>query len=254
MVPLDRPSFSVFGLQTLEFIPASGQKVIELDLLPINDGVIHQSRAAFLAKFIDDNGDGVPDDANKDGVPDLWPKVLVRKLSDGPNPLLDENDLDHNGVIDATGADYDHVNPATGALIEKDGKPDAVVLAAGIDPTDLMPALVDPVTGMIKTVPTVVNKLKLVIKPVAVDISEVGRPCPLETDAECGSVYTCNPATKICNNPPQFLKTVPSGRYAITLVNPTGQTWRLPNELSPGIAENFALPAVASQSFVITVP
>jgi hypothetical protein len=228
-VTLDRPSFSVFGTTGLTLVPAEGPKVIELDLLPLNDGLIHQSRAAFLAKFIDDNMDGVPDDANGDGVPDLWPKVLVRKLSavEGAT-LLDENDLDHNGVLDTGGADYDHVNPTTGAVIPKDGKSDAVILAAGFDPTNLAPALVDSMTGMIKTVPTAVPKLNLVIKPLAVDISDPTAP--------------------------QILKTVPPGRYAITVVNLTGQTWRLPNELSPGIAENFSLPSVMSQNFVITVP
>ena len=81
---------------------------------------------------------------------------------------------------------------------------------------------------MVKTIPTAVNQLKLVIKPLAVDLSDPTAP--------------------------QVLKTVPSGRYAVTVVNPTGQTWRVPNELSPTIAVNLGLPAIVSQSFVITVP
>ena len=50
------------------------------------------------------------------------------------------------------------------------------------------------------------------------------------------------------------LKSVPSGRYAITLVQFTGQTWRVPNELSPTLALEDGLPPVESQSFVLEVP
>ncbi len=231
LVTLDRPSFQVAGVVGADpytFNPSLGPKVLELDLLPINEGLIHQSRAAFLAKFIDDNGDGMPD-LDSTGAPQMWPKVLVRKLADDPaHPLLDENDLDHNGVLDATGADYDHFDQATMTVIPKDGKPDAVVLAAGFDPTDIAAQLVDPLTGLVKTTPTVVPTLKLVLKPAAVDIS--------------------NPAAR------QLIKGVPSGRYAVTVVNFTGQTWRLPNELATKIAPAFGLPLVASQSFVISVP
>ncbi len=232
LVPVDRPSFAVAG-NPASFTfspngPDAGTQVLELNPLPINEGVIHQGRPAFLAKFIDDNNDGVPDDANKDGVPDLWPKVLVRKLSNGVNPLLDENDLDRNGVIDAAGEDYEHVNPMNGITIAPDGKPDAVVLAAGIDPTELAPLLIDPMTGLVRLTPVPVTKLKLVLKPQAFDIS--------------------NPAM------PQLVKGLPKGRYAVTLVQISGQTWRLPNELQAGIAERFSLPVVSSQRFVIEVP
>ena len=146
----------------------------------------------------------------------------------GANPLLDENDLDKNGILDAAGEDYEHVNPMTGAAIPADGKPDAVALAAGFDPTELAPLLMDPMTGLVRQTPVPVGRLKLVIKPVAVDIS--------------------NPAA------PQPVKSLPKGRYAITLLQLSGQTWRLPNELQLGIADKFRLPMVVSQGFVIEVP
>ncbi len=228
LVPVDRPSFDIVGgLASYVLTASAGPQVLELEPLPINVGVIHQAQPAFLAKFIDDDGNGIPDDANKDGVPDMWPKVLVRKLSNGANPLLDENDLDKNGVLDATGEDYEHVNPMTGAAIAADGKPDAVVIAAGFDPTDLAPLLSDSITGMVRTTPVPVARLKLVLKPQAYDLS--------------------NPLA------PQPLKTIPRGRYAITVLQISGQTWRLPNELQAGIAEKFGLPIVASQSFFIEV-
>ncbi len=229
LVPVDRPSFQVDGgFSSITFTPA-GPLVLELNLMRLDAGVIHQGAPAFLVKLIDDDNNGVPDDANKDGVPDFWPKVLVRKLTDAPgvSDLLDENDLDKNGILDATGEDYEHVNPANGLTVPPDGKPDAVVLAAGFDPTELLPLLIDPVTMMPRPTPVPVGKLKLVLRPQAFDLS--------------------NPAA------PQPLKAMPKGKYAITVVQLSGQTWRVPNELKPGVAEKFDLPVVSSQGFVIEV-
>lgn len=227
-VPVDRPVFrSLDGAAALKVSATSGAVSVELAPTPIEDGLIHESSPAFLARFVDDNGDGVPDDANGDGVPDLWPRVVVRKLSDGANPLLDENDLDKNGVLDEGGADYEHQNPANGQTIAPDGKSDLVVLAAGIDPTDIAAQLVDG-TGRPKPAPTPVTKLKLVIRPLALDATNPAAPVPL--------------------------KTLPAGRYAIVLIQQTGQTWRVPNELSPGIAEGLGFPALASQAYVVQVP
>jgi hypothetical protein len=47
---------------------------------------------------------------------------------------------------------------------------------------------------------------------------------------------------------------VPSGRYSVTLVQFTGQTWRVPNELAPDLVPGAGLPSVDSQSFTLEVP
>ncbi len=224
-VPVDRPVFEPLGQP--ESVTLTAPRVT-VDLLPkpVVDGPISQARPVFLAQLVDANGDGRPDDSNGDGTPDFWPRVVVRKLA-GEHPLVDENDLDRNGLLDATGQDYEHVNPMTGEAIAADGQPDLVVLQAGFDFSEYLPQLVDAM-GRVKTTPTPVPKLKLVLLPRALDAS--------------------NPAQ------PQVLKSVPSGRYAVTLIQSTGQTWRLPNELTPGVAEKVGLPAVASQGFVVLVP
>ena len=49
---------------------------------------------------------------------------------------------------------------------------------------------------------------------------------------------------------PQPLRAVPIGHYAITVIQQTGQTWRVPNELGLDVP---GLPLVASQSFVVQV-
>jgi hypothetical protein len=52
---------------------------------------------------------------------------------------------------------------------------------------------------------------------------------------------------------PALLKSVPAGRYGITVVQSTGQVWRIPNELSPELAPGLGLPAVEGQGFSFQV-
>ncbi|MBX7117123.1 MAG: hypothetical protein K1X64_22595 [Myxococcaceae bacterium] len=227
-VTVDRPAFSEStGNPTITVTASGGNKVFDINATPLNTGIVHEGKPAFLVKAIDDNKDGVPDDTNGDGLPDVWPKIFVRKLSDLDNPLADENDVDRNGVLDANGADYEHVNPLTGTTIPADGQPDAVVLAAGIDLTDILPLVLEP-GGAPKPQPTAVASLHIVMKPLAIDVSNPRAPAPL--------------------------RALPKGRYALTVMQFTGQTWRVPNELAPGVSERFGLPTVASQAFVIQVP
>jgi hypothetical protein len=213
-VPIDRPSFQVVG-QTLSATLSNMPIVLDLAPQPIDMGVVHETAPVFLAQFIDDDHDGVPDDRNMDGVPDMWPKAIVRKIADGENLLADDQ------------GDYEHYDPTHMRAIDKDGTPDVVVLAAGIDPTDIAPMLLD-MNGKVKPTPTPVGALKLVVKPLALDAANPLKPVPLAQ--------------------------MPPGRYAINLISVTGQTWRVPNELAPAIAMNVGLPSVMSQAFVIQVP
>jgi hypothetical protein len=222
-VPWDRPAFeaSAPGL-TLD----GGVAAVVLTALPFLGPVVNEAVPMFQARLVDDDGDGVPDDANRDGVPDFWPRVVVRKLS-ADSVLLDENDLDKNGVLDtAEGfADYAHQAPDGGTLAA-DGAPDLVVLAAGFDFASLLPQLLDS-GGRVKATPTPVASLRLVIQYRAFDASSAA---------------------------PALLRAVPRGTYAVTVIQSSGQTWRLPNELAPGLAEPLGLPPVASQAFLVTVP
>ncbi|MER2560474.1 MAG: hypothetical protein ABTQ32_07145 [Myxococcaceae bacterium] len=226
-VPVDRPVFEVAqaGMTApLNEVTLSGAPLaLDLRVRPVNEGAVKQAQPVFLARFIDDNADGAPDDANGDGVPDMWPRVIVRKLANeaaGVNPLADENDLDRNGIIDETGVDYEHANAPA------DGVPDLVVLAAGINPTELAPQLLDSM-GRVKTTPTPVTKLPIVIRPLALDATDSRRPAPI--------------------------KGVPEGRYAITVIQQTGQTWKVPNELQDTLAGRAGLPVISNQTFVVRV-
>ncbi|MGZ3459822.1 MAG: hypothetical protein ACXU86_15105 [Archangium sp.] len=224
-VPVDRPAFQVVG--DSRFDPAAGPKRLDLKPLQLHEGVVDVRPPALLVRYVDDDGDGVPDDTNGDGQPDLWPRVVVRKLADGPGltqaqQLADENDLDRNGLLDPAGADYPRADGT------RDGLPDLVVLAAALAPDpSLLDALRKPDgTPRMEAVP--VSSLGVVVLPRAIDARDPSHPVNLQS--------------------------VPSGRYSVTLVQSTGQTWRVPNELSPAVAPGDGLPSVDSQSFVLKVP
>jgi len=204
-VPVDRP---VFGAGQGP-APLGAGLALTLAVKPIEQPFVHEMQPVFLVQLVDANGDGVPDDANGDNVPDMWPRVVVRKLADDvPSNLVDENDLDKNGVVD------------------NDGDP-VVVLAAGFDVMQIYSQLVDGM-GNVKPTPTPMISLPLVVQPKAFD--------------------AVNPLA------PRPLASVPAGRYAITVIQSTGQTWRVPNELSPAIADGVGFSPVPGQDFIITAP
>jgi hypothetical protein len=225
----ERPAFQVVG--DSRFDPTTGPKRLELRPLQVRDGVVDVRPPFLLVRYLDDNNDGAPDDLNRDGQVDHWdltPRVVLRKLSDVPGltgvqRLADENDLDRNGLLDEEGVEYPRAGGAPG-----DGLPDAVVLAAALAPDPaLMDALRKP-DGTPNMSPVPVASLGVLVLPQALDARDARKPVPLQS--------------------------VPRGRYALTLVQFTGQTWRVPNELSPDVASERGLPSVASQAFVLETP
>lgn len=217
-VRADRPVFDVVGSATID---PSGVQTFKLRSRPINDGVVTLRAPVFLVRFADENQDGVPDDANKDGSPDLWPRIAVRKLSDSGTGLADENDLDGNGVIDTEGVDYPHLDGT------QDGKPDAVILGTTLLADSLQSALYDA-DGRPKMDAVVpVTELNVALRPMAIDVRDPAAPA--------------------------ILKTMPAGRYGITVLQHTGQVWKLPNELSPQLAPALGLPPVEGQGFSFQV-
>jgi hypothetical protein len=73
-----------------------------------------------------------------------------------------------------------------------------------------------------------VTELTVAVRPLALDARNPAAPVPLAG--------------------------LPSGRYSITVVQSTGQVWRVPNELSPEVAPAIGLPAVEGQGFSLQVP
>jgi hypothetical protein len=218
-VPADRPVFEVVG--TSRFEPGESQKLLQLRARPIREGAVDLRAPIFLVRYMDEDRDGEPDDLNRDGSPELWPRIVVRKLADG-TALTDENDLDNNGVLDPEGVQYAHVDST------RDGEPGLVVLAADFVPDAFLAGLSDaqgrPDTGLV--VPA--TELTVVVRPIGIDAR--------------------NPSA------PAVLKVVPPGRYSVTVLQSTGQVWRVPNELAPELAASRGLPSLQSQAFVIEIP
>lgn len=220
-VKADRPVFEVVGPSTID--PNGGTKLIKLRARPIVQGAVNLSAPVFLVRFVDENHDGVPDDTNGDGTPDFWPRVVVRKLADSGSGITDENDLDNNGILDAEGVDYAHASgPA-------DGAPDLVVLAAGLVPDALLPGLSDSDGHPNTSAVLPLSELTVAVRPIALDARNPNAPAA--------------PLTKM-----------PSGRYAVIVLQSTGQAWRVPNELSPSLAAGLGLPAIDGQGFFLQVP
>jgi hypothetical protein len=219
-VPVDRPAFELVNTPQ-RFDLSTGLKLLRLRVRPISEGVVDLRSPLFLVRYMDEDRNGVPDDVNRDGIPEFWPRVVLRKLAEG-TPLTDENDLDNNGVIDAEGVDYEHANGS------KDGAPDLVVLAAGLVPDAFLPALTDEqgMPSTAKFVPT--PEITVAVRALALDARNPAAPDPL--------------------------KAVPPGRYAVVVLQSTGQVWRVPNELAPELAQPRGLPALDSQAFVLEVP
>jgi len=214
----DRPTFQVVqGDSQL----GGAQKLLRLQPLVIRDGVVDQRPEGFAVSYVGIDNDGKPIDADGDGVPELWPRVVVRKLADDGSNLVDENDLNRDGVPDETGVDYPRADGS------QDGLPDVVVLAAGLMPDAPITALTDE-NGLARREGAVVPELQVVVRPQALDARVPTNPVPL--------------------------RELPRGRYAVVLIQPSGQTWRVPNELAPAIATGLGLPAVESQAFFLEVP
>jgi hypothetical protein len=124
-------------------------------------------------------------------------------------------------VLDPQGKEYPR---AEGPL---DGQPDLVVLSASIN-TDTLPAgLYDTENRPLMNAVLQVTELTVGMRPVAVDAR--------------------NPANLV------ILRGVPPGRYGVTVVQSTGQVWRVPNELSPMTDDN-GLPRIPSQGFFFQTP
>ncbi|MBS2029846.1 MAG: hypothetical protein JST54_18235 [Deltaproteobacteria bacterium] len=252
---LDRPTFSVVGdpnqldAQGNISVSKTEPTFFGLSSLPLNASPVVEKQPAFLVRYVDDDHDGKPD-LSPLGVPALWPKIFVRKIAD-PDPsnvvpavaagLRDENDLDDDGVLDAAGKSYDHLLLVDGGapqLIKADAAPDLVILpTAYVDqpiadpnlalvPAQLYAQLALPDGGPDMEAVLPQTTLPVAVLPQAVDASGL-IPVPLAA--------------------------IPPGRYAVIVEQFTGQTWRVPNELSPAVAPGVGLTPTGSQAFTFTV-
>jgi len=225
-VPFDRPAFE---LAQAPRVLQDGTQLVTLKTLTVGEGGVNQAPPGFFVRYVDNDADGQPDDADGNGAWDLWPRVIVRKLSSDPQAvpgLTDENDLDRNGILDAEGTEYE-------SLEGTDSLPDLVVMPAGIVPDAALLQQLNDSDGTPKRnldgslVLAMAPSLTVAILPTALNAAGA-RPVPL--------------------------KAVPAGAYSLMLMQFTGQTWKVPNELAPGLAQNLGFPVTESQGFAHQVP
>lgn len=181
--PTNRPSFQVNGPAPV--LSSSSVAVSLTALAEVEDVAVLQG--VFPIQWVDLNRDGVAEDVNGDGNPDVFPLVVA--------DLLDEDDAS-NQTLAAPG----------------------VRIPGLVDPRQFVglgfPAM-DP-TATSTVVPT--NSLRVVFPALAVRDGAPIAPVP--------------------------------GRYRITLVNPFGQTWSVPNRLAEATGSRY----VDTQGVFLTVP
>jgi uncharacterized protein (DUF2141 family) len=186
-VPVDRPVFE-FAAAEPRLSVAAGPGRIALDARTTASSVL-TAEGRFLIQWLDRDGDGVADDVNGDGRPDVSPIVVAERL----------DPEDPEGLRLAT--------------------PRAAVFGI-VDPTQLagtgFPVFDPTATSSV----AIVDRLEVILPPLAVDPARPVDPFP-----------------------------TPPGRYRVTLIASTGQTWTVPNELSRALGD----PSAASQSVVLTV-
>jgi hypothetical protein len=164
-------------------------------------------------------------------VPDLWPQVAFVKLADDPLRRADPQSLVVQGTPDES-------------LVT--GKPPGpIVIIQGI--TLLDDSLAKTIAGPVPTAPTTAalrDHLTVLVRPAALcfDPRRVDAGGLLVTphltarsaDAtEAGDKPLFDPKNVLKQRIVREIKEgcLPKGRYAITLVYPTGQAWTVPNEM-----------------------
>ena len=164
-------------------------------------------------------------------VPDLWPQVVFVKLADDPFRRTDPQSLVVQGTPDetlVTGKPPGPVVIIQGITLLDDSL--ARTIAGPVPPLPTTAALRDHVTVLVRPAalcfdPRRIDAGGLLVTPHltarSADASEVGEK-PLFDPKNILKARIVREIKEGC---------LPKGRYAITLVYPTGQAWTVPNEM-----------------------
>lgn len=173
-------------------------------------------------------GVSIPDNA---AIPDLWPQVAFIKLADDPFRKLDPQSLVVQGTPDETLITGNLPGPIViiqGITLDNDSL--SSTIAGGVQTAPSTAALRDHVTVMVRPAalcfdPRRVDVGALLVTPhltgQSADATETGQK-PLFDANAVGAQPIVREIRQGC---------LPKGRYAISTVYPTGQTWTTPNEM-----------------------
>ena len=200
VVPLERPAFTALDVATgvspvilLGAAPGTTPNtILSISAVDLQTDLLDVDPSLFTVVFAPDaDGNGLPDDGNGDGGPDVvWPRVLVRQLDplDPTGMTVVDGGVTLPGVIMAANP-QDPTNPATNLLMQS--------AMQGL-PFDGQAVLLT--TGFLVVVP-----------PLVITSLDPLTLSPIEAVAASGLTVR--------------------GDYQILLMNRTGQVWNLPNEL-----------------------
>ncbi len=179
--------------------------------------------------------DGAREIPEGQGVPKLWPAVVLTKLLDDKAHALDRQSLAAQGSSDATKASSDAPRPfvvVQGVTLSTDSLLDAVLTPPSATPTaesrrDHLTVLVRP--AVVCFDPRHVDQGGVLVTPHLTGPSAD----PAEAVPADGKPLFDVPTVKAAMGKlvrDVKLGCLPLGRYAINAVYPTGQAWTVPNE------------------------
>jgi hypothetical protein len=173
-------------------------------------------------------GGSIPDNA---AVPDLWPQVAFVKLADDPLRRSDPQSL----VIQGTPEETIVTGKPRGPIVVIQG---ITILDDSLARTITAPVPTAPTTAALRDHVTVlVRPAALCFDPRRVDVGGLlvtpHFTGPSADQSELGDkpLFDAAAVTKQRIVREVKLGCLPKGRYAITMVNPTGQAWTTPNEI-----------------------
>jgi len=203
LVEIERPAFRTIGLSSgvaevpgLSLDPAGspiGDALFGLESRDVESDLVDVTAPFFTVVFAPDgDGDGLPDDLNGDGIPEiLWPRIAIRRLEPtDPQALTLSDPTVQLAALPLPFNPLDPADPAWDLIAQ------ALALGIPFDGQSVLPA----------------TSLALLVPGLVVTSLE-----PLEL----------TPIADVAASGAEVL-----GRYQILVMNSTGQTWSLPNELS----------------------
>jgi len=179
-----------------------------------------------------------------EGVPSLWPLVVLTKLVDDPTHSLDPASLTAQGSATAPVVVLEGITLLGGDGVPGDGAPDSLANTISpaspiFDTTTGQPAILqqDHVTVLLR--PTVICFDSLFDPTVSDKRGTLVTPHLLGTSADLAGAIPAPVVPASALSSPQFAAQVkgspvqaclPTGRYAINAVYPDDQAWTVPNE------------------------
>jgi len=161
-------------------------------------------------------------------VAELWPRVVFVKLADDPLRRADPQSLVLQGTPQESAVTGAPMRPLV--VLEGVTLLDDSLVRTLRGPTPVAPVFVDHVTALVRPVATCFDPRNLVAGAIVVTphLSTIGAQGASSGDNPRGETTSLAGQPGVRN---VMRGCLPLGRYAMMMTYPTGQVWRVPNEL-----------------------